>query len=78
MRRAYQHISDAQILRMVQLRARGISAASIAGWTGTTAAMVVRLTNRVRADDIAQSGEPWAVSAQWSLGDAAEPERGAA
>lgn len=75
MRRAYQHISDAQILRMVRLRARGIEVKKIAGWTGTTAQVVARLTSQVRKHDIAQSGEPWARSAYWPASDGAEPAR---
>lgn len=50
-------LTDEQVLDAVRCRAAGWSSSQIAARMGTTASYIRVVTNRVRADDLEQSGE---------------------
>jgi len=56
---------DLVILRLVRMRAGGLTTVQIAKRTGLSDGYVRSATNKVRAADIAESGEPDAAAGYW-------------
>jgi hypothetical protein len=50
-------MDDRMVLRMLAMRAGGKTPADTAAWFGWSVARVVRVTDDVRAADLAESGE---------------------